>query len=738
MTIRMNVFACLVHESQECVVDLVRNLRHLSPDSAILLYNGGRDPRLLQRSFSVDGEEPLVHPEPRPLQWGKLHDFAVDCMRFALDAVDDFGSLTIVDSDQLLVRRGYSEAIARTLAANPRIGLLGNAPGTQPAHTRVPVAATALRERELWRPFLERFPDGEQKFVQWTYWPSTVFSAAAARDLVAIFDSDEELAEIQRRSSIWATEEVVLPTLVDLLGHEVAQNPCSYDYVKYNVLFTLQQLANGMGDPRVYWAHPIPRRYDHPLRRHVRASFDHYRGPAEGGAVTSERHASPLLLTLPILARVREVEGWLSDEEADLLISATARALDEHPTTNALVEIGSYCGRSTTAIGMTAKCVAPEARLVAIDPHDGQVGAFDLGVQSNGPTLHKFRVAIAAAAIDDVVELVQKHSYEVEWNQPISLMLIDGLHDYANVSRDFHLFEPWVVEGGYIAFHDYADYYPGVKALVDEVLAGDRYERVSLAASLILVRKLAAGSAAKPASPTPPAVARHEPDLPFVSCVMPTYGRHDLAAQAVALFQVQDYPRCELIVVDDDPDPLELPDDPRIRHLRLDTRHTIGAKRNFACETAVGELLANWDDDDWYASWRVSYQVAEIVAAGADVCGLRTLLYQEPATGTAWRYTWPQDQREWLADPTLLFTREFWTENPFPDTNMAIDCGLFWNDRPKRMLALQDERFFVGTVHPGNTSPKETGHPVWQPIALSTIQALVADADAPVLVGGSA
>jgi len=28
-----NVYACLVHESQECVVDLVRNLRCLDPDS---------------------------------------------------------------------------------------------------------------------------------------------------------------------------------------------------------------------------------------------------------------------------------------------------------------------------------------------------------------------------------------------------------------------------------------------------------------------------------------------------------------------------------------------------------------------------------------------------------------------------------------------------------------------------------------------------------------------------------
>lgn len=156
-------------------------------------------------------------------------------------------------------------------------------------------------------------------------------------------------------------------------------------------------------------------------------------------------------------------------------------------------------------------------------------------------------------------------------------------------------------------------------------------------------------------------------------------------------------------------------------------RHTIGAKRNLACETAVGELLANWDDDDWYAPWRLRYQVEALTSSDADVCGLNTLLYYEPASGAAWRYSWPAGQPEWLADPTLMFTREFWRSNPFPDTNMAIDCRLLWNGPKKDLLPLDDERFFVGMIHPGNTSPKETGHPVWQPIGAETIRELLGD-----------
>jgi hypothetical protein len=35
-----NVFACLVHEAPDCVVDLVANLQHLDPESTVLLYDG--------------------------------------------------------------------------------------------------------------------------------------------------------------------------------------------------------------------------------------------------------------------------------------------------------------------------------------------------------------------------------------------------------------------------------------------------------------------------------------------------------------------------------------------------------------------------------------------------------------------------------------------------------------------------------------------------------------------------
>jgi predicted O-methyltransferase YrrM len=199
----------------------------------------------------------------------------------------------------------------------------------------------------------------------------------------------------------------------------------------------------------------------------------------------------PLLRVLPILERMRRVEGWLEVDEADLLIAAAVRALmrvepSERP---AVVEVGSYCGRSTVVLGSTIRAICPRARLFAIDPHDGQVGAAGK-VQNGRPTLERFSANIAAAGLEGVVVPVVKRSYEVDWEGPIRLLFIDGLHDYSNVARDFGHFERWLEPGGHVAFHDYADYYPGVVAFVDERLAGGRYRLVDRARSLILLQKV--------------------------------------------------------------------------------------------------------------------------------------------------------------------------------------------------------------------------------------------------------
>jgi hypothetical protein len=197
----------------------------------------------------------------------------------------------------------------------------------------------------------------------------------------------------------------------------------------------------------------------------------------------------PVVLTLPLLERMRRVEGWLSDAEADLLVAAAVRALSSCPAPRTIVEAGCYCGKATTVLGGVARTVDPEARVVAIDPHDGVVGALDDTIRRTRPTLARFRATIADAGLGDRVETVAQAPHAVAWDRPIALLVVDGLHDYASVSRDFLHFEPWLAPTGLVAFHDDADYFPGVQALVAELLHGGGFGLAGRAESLTVLHR---------------------------------------------------------------------------------------------------------------------------------------------------------------------------------------------------------------------------------------------------------
>jgi hypothetical protein len=192
-----------------------------------------------------------------------------------------------------------------------------------------------------------------------------------------------------------------------------------------------------------------------------------------------------------ILAIMRSVEGWLRDEEAELLIHLTRRAVVENAS--AVVEIGSFCGKSTIVLARAAKTVGVDARIYAIDPHQGEVGAEDTigGVERLRPTFERFLDNIAGAGVADVIEPIRRRSYEVPWRLPIALLFVDGLHDYASVARDFFHFEPYLASGGYVAFHDYGDNYPGVRTFVAGLAADDSFNEVARAASLVVLQKVA-------------------------------------------------------------------------------------------------------------------------------------------------------------------------------------------------------------------------------------------------------
>ncbi len=203
---------------------------------------------------------------------------------------------------------------------------------------------------------------------------------------------------------------------------------------------------------------------------------------------------------------------------------------------------------------------------------------------------------------------------------------------------------------------------------------------------------------------------------PLVSCLMPTYNRRRFVPLAIRYFLRQDYPNKELIVIDDGTDEIcdLLPEDERIRYQRLNSKRTLGAKLNLACEMARGTIIAHWDDDDWYAPYRLRYQVGALRDGRTELCGINNLLYLDVRNGETYRYVYPADQRLWLLGSVLCYTKDLWTRHRFAEIDVGMDGLFVWATPSEKVAVLQDTEFAVFTIHDHNVSPKMTQGLWWQ------------------------
>ena len=219
------------------------------------------------------------------------------------------------------------------------------------------------------------------------------------------------------------------------------------------------------------------------------------------------------------------------------------------------------------------------------------------------------------------------------------------------------------------------------------------------------------------------------PAAPLLTCIMPTRDRVAYVKQAVDYFLRQDYTHAELLILDDGAACAEkmLPESARIRYVRLPKRTVLGAKRNLACEMARGSIIVHWDDDDWSAPWRLSYQVQVLLEAGADLSGAARQLYYDPFEQRAWLYEYPRVQRPWLSGGTLCYAKAFWETNRFPEVQVGEDTRFVWSKRAGKAAPTPRVDYYVALVHRGNTSPKATNGRYWRPRPVAEVQRLLGE-----------
>lgn len=185
-----------------------------------------------------------------------------------------------------------------------------------------------------------------------------------------------------------------------------------------------------------------------------------------------------------LLVEIKTVEGYLRDDEAILLFQLAKNIKLE----GVIVEIGSWMGKSTICLAKGSK-LAKNHKVFAIDPHSGsEEHTRTFGEIS---TFKKFQQNIKKAKVSDLVKPLVMTSDEAvsQVKQNISLLFIDGAHDYQSVLNDFNNWFSKLLKGGVVALHDTVSW-PGPQRVVREKLfASNKIKNIGIVGSICFGEK---------------------------------------------------------------------------------------------------------------------------------------------------------------------------------------------------------------------------------------------------------
>ncbi len=157
---------------------------------------------------------------------------------------------------------------------------------------------------------------------------------------------------------------------------------------------------------------------------------------------------------------IEQVKGFLAKEEGVALYQAATEAARLGP----VLEIGSYCGKSTIYLGLA--CQQQGTTLYALDHHIGseehQPGEmfhdpelFDASM-ARMDSFREFRRNIKQASLEDTVVPLVAPSWLVarDWRTPLGMVFIDGGHSLEAALTDYRSWLAHLRPGGILAIHD--------------------------------------------------------------------------------------------------------------------------------------------------------------------------------------------------------------------------------------------------------------------------------------------
>ncbi|MGO1118063.1 class I SAM-dependent methyltransferase [Rhodovibrionaceae bacterium A322] len=183
---------------------------------------------------------------------------------------------------------------------------------------------------------------------------------------------------------------------------------------------------------------------------------------------------------------ILSVRGSMSPAETELLYSLASQV-----TKGCILEVGSWRGRSSTAMGLATLDAGMDIKVYAVDPHEPFTGVYggEFGAKDRG---HFYQNMLRTGCYK-AVRLINLSSEIIApgWKDPISLLFIDGDHSYEGVKRDAECWLPHLVPGGTVVFDDAVDEEIGPFKLIEELLADGGYERTETVGKVVVLKKKA-------------------------------------------------------------------------------------------------------------------------------------------------------------------------------------------------------------------------------------------------------
>jgi len=227
-----------------------------------------------------------------------------------------------------------------------------------------------------------------------------------------------------------------------------------------------------------------------------------------------------------------------------------------------------------------------------------------------------------------------------------------------------------------------------------------------------------------------------------ISLITPTHQQRETHLRRLyQVFKAQTYPQVELLILDDSPEPsafyAALADD-KVHYVHSPEPLTLGQKRNYLAEIAMGDIIMHFDDDDYYAPNYVERMLTHLGHQDfvtlsswySYIWGDRQFYYWDTEAIAAHHFQLqpdgqyhliamddmsPDEQYDWMTNMlwgfgfSYVYRRSFWQQVQFNNTINACEDFYFVMEAINRgqgnlTYVADHEALVLHMIHPQNTS----------------------------------